>query len=107
MTSNAALQGQRTAESQSHLGWLIFGTLFGIVSPFFAHIMTPTAPASVLKAGPSDPPQQQVFMDAYIGRAKNLRVRNAWIGFVLSFFFYTAACVACGFTLLDSAVPTQ
>ena len=104
MTTNSALAGQQAAEKESYAGWLVLGTLVGPVAPFFAHVLTPTTPSSVLQAGPSESTEQHVFMDAYVGRAKNLRIRQAWIGLVFSFFFYTAACVGGCITFVETTL---
>ena len=95
MATNFALQGQQAAGSQSYIGWLSCGVLLGIVGPIFAHLMTPVPPPDVLKQGPTDSTDLQVFVGAYIGANKSIRVKAAWIGFALSFVFYGAGCVAC------------
>lgn len=95
MATNFALQGQQAADSQNYIGWLVCGVLLGIVSPIFAHLMTPVPPAEVLTQGPTDSSDQQVFVSGYVGANKSLRVKFAWIGFALSFVFYGAGCVAC------------
>ena len=102
MSVNSAVAGQRAAELQGYSGWLLLGTLLGPVAPFFAHVLMPTAPPGVLEAGPADPAEQHLFIDAYLGRAKNLRIRQAWIGLVFSFFFYTAACVGGCLTFMQT-----
>ena len=61
----------------------------------FAHRMAPVPPSDVLTQGPTDSSDQQVFVGAYVGANKSLRVKYAWIGFALSFVFYGAGCVAC------------
>ena len=33
MATNFALQGQQAADSQSYIGWLVFGGLLGLVGP--------------------------------------------------------------------------
>ena len=43
-------------------------------------------------------------MHAYVGRAKNLRIRQAWIGLVFSFFLYTAACVGGCITFMETTL---
>ena len=104
MNANPAMAGQKAAQEQSYVGWLLLGTVFGFMGPFFAHVLTPTAPSTVLQAGPKDPAEQHVFMDAYVGRAKNLRIRQAWIGLVFSFFLYTAACVGGCLTFMETTL---
>ena len=67
MATNFALQGQQAADSQSYIGWLVFGVLLGLVGPIFAHLMAPVPPSDVLTQGPTDSSDQQVFVGAYVG----------------------------------------
>ena len=103
MSTNAALDGQRAADGQSYLVWLVFGVFGFLLSPIFAHVTTPTVPPDVLAKGPSDAQQQQVFIGAYIGHAKNQRIKFAWLGAAASVVLTMGACVACGLGVLTSA----
>ena len=100
---STALDGQRAADGQSYLVWLVFGVFGFLLSPIFAHVTTPTVPPDVLAGGPSDAQQQQVFIGAYIGHAKNQRIKFAWLGAAASVVLTMGACVACGLGVLTSA----
>ena len=106
MSTNVAIEGQQAADGQNYMMWLVFGTLLGIFGPLFAHVMAPVVPTDVLAKGPTEPAQQQIFIGAYVGHAKNHRVKYAWIGFGLSFVLYTSACVACGLLGALSTMPS-
>ena len=107
MSTNAALDGQRAAEERNYLPWLFFGIFGWLFGPLFAHVTTPTVPPDVLaKGAPSDAQQQQVFIGAYIGQAKNKRIKFAWIGFVVTPVLAMGACVACGLAVGSAGVGT-
>lgn len=94
-TTNYALAGVEAAENQSNLKWVVFGTLAGIVGPIFAHLTRPEPPTDVLALGPKDSSDLQVFISAYVSRAKSLRVKRAWTGFALAWIFWPALFVSC------------
>ncbi len=99
MSANVAIEGQRAANDQSYIVWLLFGTFLFLLGPIFAHVTDPTVPADVLAKGPTDAHQQQVFMGAYIGQAKSHRIKYAWIGAAACMVLTMSACVACGLML--------
>ena len=103
MGTNAAIDGQRAADAQSYLVWLVFGVFGFLLSPIFAHVTTPTVPPDVLARGPSDAQEQQVFIGAYIGNAKSQRIKFAWLGAAASVALTMGACVACGLGVLSTA----
>lgn len=94
-TTNYALAGVEAAENQSNLKWVVFGTLAGIVGPVFAHLTRPEPPTDVLALGPKDSTDLQVFISAYVSRAKSLRVKRAWTGFALAWIFWPVLFVSC------------
>ena len=100
MTTNSALDGQAAAENQHYLWWLIAGTVTGIFGLLWAYLTTPVPTAQVLLQGPTEPAAQQVFISAYVSRAKSLRVRKAWIGVVLFLPFYGTLSFACAASVL-------
>ena len=106
MSTNAALDGQKAAQEQNYLLWLFFGVFGWFFGPLFAHVTTPTVPPEVLAKGPSDAQQQQVFIGAYIGQAKNKRIQFAWIGFFVAPVLAMGACVACGLAVGSAGVGT-
>jgi hypothetical protein len=95
VTTNYALAGVEAAEKQNYVKWIAFGTFAGIVGPIFAHITKPEPPTDVLALGPKESADLQVFIPAYVSRAKSLRVRRAWTGFALAWVFWPGLFVAC------------
>ncbi|MYH32157.1 MAG: hypothetical protein F4137_25670 [Acidobacteria bacterium] len=104
MNINVALEGQRVADGQSYIMWLLFGVFFFLVGPLFAHVTSPTVPPEVLAKGPTDPQQQQVFMGAYIGQAKSHRIKYAWLGAAGFVVLTFSACVACGLMIGSAGI---
>ena len=102
--ANAAIDGQRAADEQNYFVWLLFGLFGFVVSPIFAHVTSPTVPSEVLAKGPIDAQQQQVFIGAYIGQAKNHRIKFAWLGAAGCIVLFFSACVACGLMIGSAGV---
>lgn len=99
MSTNVALNGQRAAERQNYLPWLFLGIVGSFFGAIFVHASTPPVPTDVLATGPTDANQQQVFMNAYIGRAKSMRIKFVWLGVAAGVVLSMGACVACGLAI--------
>ena len=93
MDRNYALEGRLAAKKRRYLGWVFAGLFLpppiSLALPMLQRrLAVPEPPVRVLREGPTEAVAQQVFLAEYVRRAHARRRRKAWLGFVVSFWWF-------------------
>ena len=83
-----AVAGRQAAERGSYWGWTLAAVFLHVVVLLWARCVKPALPGAIDERSPTGSAEHEVFSDAYAEAARELRVKSAKLGVVLSLLLH-------------------
>ena len=82
------IAGRQAAERGSYLSWTLAAVFLHVVVLLWARCVKPALPGAIAESSPTGSGAHEAFADAYAETARELRVKSAKLGVVLSLLLH-------------------